>query len=184
MAKKLVIVNNTKWSTRALRSVFLKVINENIKHEGPLKHLLRVTVVNSRRQWGGFSGYAYLHSGTMRLRLPKLGLDDDDKLDVFRLGYLFEHELAHCRGYQHKGMGCLNSWASANEKYYPYLRGMSVGRQAEKLNPEVDIRRTRYERVLGRIRSWESKAKRARTALKKLAAQRTYYERNMKGGAT
>src|ERR1700745_4155338 len=66
---KLVLNNKTRWDSRALRSEFLKVINENIRFEGPLKHTIHCTVVNSTRA-RHYSGYAYLHSGRMRLRLP------------------------------------------------------------------------------------------------------------------
>src|SRR5262245_13779521 len=66
--RKLVINNKTAWDTRQLRTVFLKVINENIKFEGPLQYGIRARVVYTRR--GGYSGYAYFHSGRMTIRLP------------------------------------------------------------------------------------------------------------------
>src|SRR5262252_7682846 len=74
ISKKLNIVNRTQWPTRSLRTVMLKVLNANIKLEGPLRHPLRVTIVHSKKRWhgrGGYTGYAYLHSGTMKLRVPK-----------------------------------------------------------------------------------------------------------------
>ena len=216
---KLVIYNETAWSTRELRSVFLKVINENIKFEGPLRHTIQATIVYTRR--GGMSGYAYYHSGRMRLRLPKpspncwwcdgrktrdQGWPRDDgkegrmflsnkrnpapcnecngtgkgtdqlKLDVRKLAHLFEHELAHCRGYKHKGMCGLNGW-KVREDDYKYLDGLSVNARISKPKTIVDKKQERYKRVLARITAWEAKAKRARNALKKLEATKRYYER-------
>jgi hypothetical protein len=219
--RKLVIHNKTEWDTRALRTVFLKVINENIKHEGPLNHVIHAKVVYTRR--GGYSGYAFYHSGRMTIRLPRkdqncpecqkgkidLGWPRDDGkegrmwisdrpnhapcdkcegtgkrakpavLDTFKLGFLFEHELAHCRGYKHKGMCSLNGWQNATEKFYPYLAGITVGQRVEKPKPKVDHQQVRYQRVLASIKRWETKAKRAKTALAKLHQRRKRYEQTL-----
>lgn len=212
-ARKLVITNKTKWDTRALRTVFLKVINENIKFEGPLKHLIRCTVVDSRKRWHGrytYSGYAYLHSGTMRLRVPPptdrcqqcqdghhYRAIEDGKLvdpspcpncngtkmdpngltlDTFKLAHLFEHELAHCRGYKHKGMCSLNSW-EPRPGDYAYLDGFKVSAKFDKPKPVIDCKVVRAARIDARIKTWETKLKRAETALKKLRRQQAYYQK-------
>jgi predicted SprT family Zn-dependent metalloprotease len=222
--RKLEIDNKTEWDTVALRTVFLKVINENIKFEGPLKHVIRPTVIYTRR--GGYSGYAYYHSGRMTIRLPRkgqhcphcqkgkvdLGWPRDDgkegrmfindrpnhapcdqcdgtgkrrkpaELDIYKLAHLFEHELAHCRGYKHKGMCSLNGWQHATAVYYPYLEGITVGlkRQNEKPKPtSEDKQRQRYKAVLAAIERWERKRKRAMTALGKLSIKKRYYEKQL-----
>src|SRR5262245_40179333 len=215
--RKLVINNKTAWDTRALRTVFLKVINENIKFEGPLQHGIRARVVYTRR--GGYSGYAYFHSGTMTIRLPhprRVKSDGscpdcndgnwyraiiDDKLvdptpcptcngtakakeppksrqlDTYQVAHLVEHELAHCRGYKHKGMCGLNGWKNATASYYPYLKGLTIGLKPEKAKPVIDVTAVRATRVAARIKGWETKLKRAETALKKLRKQQKYYAR-------
>lgn len=43
--------------------------------------------------------------------------------------------------------------------------------------PKPDIKQVRYQRVLARIKQWEAKEKRAKTALKKLQESRRYYEK-------
>lgn len=60
-------------------------------------------------------------------------------------------------------------------------RGWLEGKlkRPEKPKPERNVKAERHERVLARIVTWESKLKRARTALKKLHKQRAYYERAM-----
>lgn len=176
MSRKLVIVNKTDWDTRQLRTVFLKVLNENIKYEGPLRHLIRATVKYSRYD---MSGYAYLQSGTMVLRLPRPDRGEASTLDPIRTGWLFEHELAHCRGYKHEQMSGLNTRATATVANYPYLAGIVVGVKQRKVKPPRDVKRERYDRLLCQIAAWTTKQKRATNALKKLAVKRRYYERSM-----
>jgi hypothetical protein len=45
-----------------------------------------------------------------------------------------------------------------------------------KPKPVIDVKAVRYARVLTAIKVWETKAKRAKTALRKLTAKRKYYE--------
>src|SRR5262245_9182223 len=176
--RKLVIDNQTAWDTRALRTVFLKVINENIKFEGPLLHGIKARVVYTRR--GGYSGYAFYHSGRMTIRLPHPTRSRSTEtrlpmLDIYHVAHLVEHELAHCRGYKHKGMCGLNGWKNAKASYYPYLDGLTIGLKAEKPKPVVDKTAVKTERIAARIKSWETKLKRAENALKKLRKQQRYY---------
>lgn len=52
-------------------------------------------------------------------------------------------------------------------------------RRPEKIKPEIDMKVVRAQRVAARIKTWETKEKRARTALKKLRAKQAYYERKL-----
>lgn len=52
-------------------------------------------------------------------------------------------------------------------------------KRPEKPKPAFDPKRVRYERVCRRIEMWERKARRARTALKKLARTKGYYEKTL-----
>jgi uncharacterized protein (DUF58 family) len=51
-------------------------------------------------------------------------------------------------------------------------------RRAKK--PVPDVQTVRYQRVLARIKTWESKRTRAENALKKLAQKRAYYEKTIR----
>jgi hypothetical protein len=95
-------------------------------------------------------------------------------LNTFKLAHIFEHELAHCRGYQHKGMCALNSW-KPRPGDYAYLEDFKVGVQTEKPKPIINHKAVRAARVDARIELWEAKLKRAQNALKKLRRQQTYY---------
>ena len=50
-------------------------------------------------------------------------------------------------------------------------------RRPETAKPKADPQQERYQRILARIKGWQSKEKRAATALKKLGRQRAYYEK-------
>ncbi len=52
-------------------------------------------------------------------------------------------------------------------------------RRPEKPAAVVDLRRVRYERVLVRLKTWETKRKRASTAIKKLEQARKRYEKTL-----
>ena len=55
---------------------------------------------------------------------------------------------------------------------------MAGGALRRDPKPKPDIRTVRYQRVMIRIKSWETKLKRAETALKGLYGQRAYYEKS------
>ena len=145
------IINKTQWDTRALRKVFTAVYRESVKYDGKHDWRLKITVVYARG-WGGYSGCAYLNSGTMRIRLPKPGNLRGETLDIFNLAHLFEHELAHCRGQNHDTMGKLNNWKFAVAEEYPYLdpQTHAVPLKAEKPKIRRDVQVDRHDRVAAR----------------------------------
>src|SRR6185295_8961704 len=53
-------------------------------------------------------------------------------------------------------------------------------KRTAKPKAPVDVKQVRYRALLAKIAKWESKQRRAVTALKKLKRQRTYYERVLK----
>lgn len=172
----LKVLNKTQWATRDLRRIFSAVLRDSNKWEGKLNGAVRVTVVHSRT--GSFSGYAYLNSTVMRLRVPTPDSLKGAALDVFKLAYLFEHELAHCRGYVHEDMVGLNSWKCATETNYRYVAGMTVAaKPPPKAKPKADVQVTRYLRVVAGIDKRERERAKLERALSKLAAKRRYYER-------
>lgn len=168
------IDNRTDWRTDDLRRIFSMVLArwnrmETGRRRVPSK-TLRISIVYARTSKTG-SGWAYLNSGRMRLCLPR------DGLDIRKVAFLFEHELAHCAGYDHKDMADLMSWKTADTKRYDFVEGMEVrGKEAVK-PPKTDVQIIRYERVIASRKRWETKLKRAQTALKKLKQKERYYEK-------
>jgi len=60
---------------------------------------------------------------------------------------------------------------------YVIKSGWLDGKLRPAAKPKADPKQVRYERTLASIDRWESKARRAKTALAKLAARRRYYEK-------
>lgn len=168
------ILNKTDWNTSDLRRVFALVLkrwNQIDDRKVNTKRLKNITVVNSR--WRTYiSGHAYLNSGTMRLRLPK------EAIDVKQLAFLFEHELAHCAGYEHARMGPLNSWKLVGSGRYDYVAGILVRKKEPKAaKPRPDVQIVRYQSALKTLARWQTKAKRASTGIKTYRAKVRYYEK-------
>lgn len=65
---------------------------------------------------------------------------------------------------------------------YVVASGWLAGKLKPKAKPKVELRTKRLASVLRRISSWESKLRRARTALRKLERQRRYYEKKAAAG--
>jgi len=172
------IINKTQWATRDLRRVFAAVLvrwNKIDDRKVSSRRLNNVEIVNTR--WRGPSGCAYVGSGTMTIRLPK---PEHGPLDVFKVGFLFEHELAHCAGYGHKRMGPLNHWTIAHSGRYDYLDGMTIERAEPKApKPKPDRKIVNYQRAVAALKRWESKRKRAENAAKKYRAKVRRYERGL-----
>jgi hypothetical protein len=164
------IINETEWDTRQLRRVFSAVLRESNRVEGRHNHRLRIHVARGRY----VSGYAYFNSGRMKLRLPS---PKHGPLEVFMVGWLFDHELAHCRGHRHEVMGRLNSQSHATAENYPYLVGLSLGPKLVPLKPVINLQAVRAARVAARLKAWEARQVRAERAVKKLRRQAAYYAR-------
>ena len=162
--------NATSYDGRALRSMIAATyryvcLAEGSRHWWP--HLL-VEVVYSRS--GAVSGYCSYNGGPMRLRLPRGGVGVD------RVAWLAYHEFHHCFGYRH------GSFTDANPADVAAIVGGLSYRDVLPVRPEkkmapVDLRAKRHAQVVARIETWEAKLRRAERALRKLRAQRRYYER-------
>jgi len=172
------IHNKTGWRTRDLRKVFTAVYRTVRKTEGQLGHTLKITVTHSR---GMFSGYAYLNSGIMRLSIPSPKFApagyEPGGLDVLQLAWLFDHELAHCYGHQHKVMGRLNHASYASPFNYPYLEGVTVAPVPPVIRDRANIPTARAARLSARLKAWQDKERRAARAVARLKRQLAGYAR-------
>jgi hypothetical protein len=177
------ITNHTKWNTADLRKVILAVLNQwNARETRKVsKTRLRVTVTYNRSAGRYTTGHAWLNSATMRLYVGK------NEVDVLGLANTAEHEIAHCAGYDHDHMhGYLaRAWHPTDDKRraesaarYPFLAGVAIRPKAVKpAKPKPDAQVVAYDRVIAGIARWQTKAKRAATALKKLNQRKRYYEK-------
>lgn len=86
------------------------------------------------------------------------------------------HEFAHSRGMRHTQMPKQYTWADGWKDYVAWAADMPLEVQIVE-RKAADVQQQRYARVLNLKSAWETKLKRAQTALKKLRARERYYER-------
>jgi hypothetical protein len=60
--------------------------------------------------------------------------------------------------------------------------GWLNGKLRREPKPKPDLKTVRQQRIVARIKAWETKRKRAENALKKLYKQQTYYEKTLETG--
>jgi len=129
------ITNKTSWSTADLRRVFaegLRLWNSNGDRKVPNKGLnVRVTHRKNRVRngWGRHTtGYAWIRGRTILIHVPRA--DEVDALDPRDVAFVFEHEAAHCAGFEHSQMGALNHRAPMIKTgRYDKLAGFNIRKQ-------------------------------------------------------
>lgn len=93
----------------------------------------------------------------------------------------FMSHICHRRISREPGHGLAHRRLEAEMIEYVIRSGWLDGKlkrpKKEKPQPtKADVQTVRYQRIVARIKAWETKKKRAETALKKLAKARRYYE--------
>jgi hypothetical protein len=166
------IVNKTHWRTGHLRAFIQRVALGEI--EAPARKALQVTVkYNRQKDQGSCSGRASLTQPVITIMVPSQVVDRVD------LAHTIAHELAHTRGMQHHQMNRnpqyyrIGNW----RERYAWAETMPLQRSTPKTRPKGDAQVQRYHRALASEKRWQTKLKRAQTALKKLRAKLRYYER-------
>ncbi len=187
----MIVTNCTRYPGVILRSILLAVIADVEKvraRDAPLdakcradfiRRKCRVTYVYTRN--GGCSGNASLGGGRMRLRVQR------GNVETVELIWLVRHEVYHLFGVEHGNMphsvNHRSDGASVaiGERFSELVTrlGPVLTEVAEVKKPKLgtDAKRSaKLTSIEARIKSWESKARRAENALKKLRKQRVYYE--------
>jgi hypothetical protein len=181
MEKQMKVENTSGIPTPFLRTVFTRVHNHMKKSEGKLNAwgYLRVVVKQSKTK-RGCSGYAYYNTGPITLTLARREVVFDEKvyptLTTYAIAWIFYHEAMHVYGYRHKQYTDiprkeLEALIADLPEYPPKME--------KKAKPKVDHVVKRAANVEARIKGWESKLKRAATALKKLKTQKSYYDKKL-----
>jgi predicted SprT family Zn-dependent metalloprotease len=177
------ITNTTKWQTtqiRAIVSAVMKRSPDHIKRKlivDQYRKKLHVKVVYNRQvDQGSCSGHAWFHSWSLTLKLPSQVVDRVD------MAMVIAHELAHTLGYKHQDMTGVALWNRTGNwrELYCWADELPLEKMAPKRKPKgTDLQLIRYQRLLASQARWETKAKRAKTALTKLHKQRRYYEKQL-----
>jgi dual-action HEIGH metallo-peptidase len=184
MRRRIEITNTTPWRTDDLRALILagctRVFDPDQK---PVIDVI-VKVARGRKY---VTGCATIGGTFTTLRI---GLD---VADIRLVGAVIVHELGHLRGLYHRDMRGGAKWTdagvpvrdgvSAHEQWLrandwavgmPLRRREPVQKDAPDAVTVIEGRLVHSQRLLSR---WETKAKRAATAMRKLRRRITYYER-------
>ncbi len=185
------VINKTRYSGVVLRSIFLAVVadvEKTIARDKPLfaeqrarfiRDRCQVTYVHTRGR--GCSGHASYSGGYTRLRIQK------GSVDAIGLIWLVRHEVYHLFNVRHEEMpSAVNHRTDASFAAVGELFASLIGRIGGVLaeieptkKPKLGTNEKRAAKLVSldeRIKNWESKARRAENALKKLQRQRRYYE--------
>lgn len=164
------VINDTKYDSKLLRKIICQAHNACAKYEGPYRRW-KFTKIRVRRRISSdprnTSGHAYLEGTYSCLTLPA------PKCSTRKLFDLAWHEIMHLYGYRHKQFSRYPDDKTAAE----FLKDVpEFLEEVVKEKVKVDVQDARYQNVLSSIKGWETKAKRAKTALTKLYQKKKYYE--------
>lgn len=182
---KFQIINKTKFPTRSLRAFVVRAYPIAVGCAGPKRVAgferavgrIRITLARSNRRGNGHStGHAYLNSGRAHVGIA----DAPNKRDVARV---LAHEFGHCFGMMHSEMSGGPLWGigmseEQSARIYGWADALPLEHKPPKRKPVGDERRAlKLARVASRLKAWQSKRKRAESAIKKLTVQKRRLER-------
>lgn len=178
---KFTIDNRTRFPTRALRRYVVRAYRIARDAAGPTRTAnferqfdqIKITLARSNRWHGAATGHAHYFSPIAHVGIPDTGKGRN-------IARTIAHEFAHCLGMRHPEMthGPLDSgWRSAridggeqDARVYGWADSIPlVARTPRPRSLPLDQRRVRdLMRTRAAIARWQTKAKRAANALKKL----------------
>lgn len=176
-ARRMRVINKTKWRTDQLKAIAQRVAKDELDPEKAKR--ITITFVSTRPKYGAraySSGYcSYLGGNNIIVRLHHTLQNKTD------LGMVLAHEMAHARGMNHKQMRNAPRYNRVGNyrEVYAWAEAMPLEVKPKRAKAPVDIQAVRHKRILAATKRWETKLKRAQTALKKLRAQDRYYSRAM-----
>ena len=173
-ARRMRVINKTNWRTDQLKAIAQRVAKDELDPEKAKRMTITFETTRPRYKRAYSSGRChYLGGNSIIVRLHK---DLQNKTD---LAGTLAHEMAHARGMDHGQMRNSPRYSRVGNyrEIYAYAEAMPLEHKPRKTRPAVDIQAVRHQRTLASIKRWETKLKRAQTALKKLRAQDRYYSK-------
>lgn len=171
------VINETKYDTRYLRSLFLKcekyIFKTYLVHGENSRR--RVTVKHTKSD--RVRGYAWYHSASMVLKLPRptatrYGHKYENHVNARSVARVYLHEIGHNIGLRHDQMGCISnidvSWCP-NE-----IIPQKTERPAK---PKPNIIELRAAKAQAKLEEWTKKLNRAKTYVKKYQRKVKYYQK-------
>src|SRR5215472_14739094 len=173
--RRLRVINKTHWRTDHIRAFVNRVAQEELD---PEKRKGYVVYIEYAHGHGFSSGHAPYGGNHITVRLSS---GNNGKLpSKTDFAGVIAHEMAHTRGMHHwqmQGDRYQRGHGEQLERYkarYAWAEELPLEKKSVRAKT-ADIQEVRHTRTLESIKRWESKLKRAQTALKKLRAQDRYY---------
>lgn len=166
------IVNRTAYRTDQLRAFAVRARAEVFGDD--LKRLV-VTFRPARKH---HTGYAYVGGTNSVVRVPA-----PDHLDRQKLAQVLKHELAHnagARGERWMRASRWHGWGAGWRETVTWALDLPLDVAAPATAPgKTEATENALAALAARRAKWIAKAKRAATALRKIARSQTYYERKL-----
>jgi len=168
--------NRTHYDTAALRSLLCAVHTGEAGHRGRLRTWDTLVVrIRYRRQGNRkYTGHAFLNGRKSVLSVPR------GQLDILEFAALWRHELWHLYGLRHRDYTPTVLYCKPESVVGMVEPGtlVEVAPTKKVVSPD-DERTARVKSLVDRLKRWESKRKRAETAITKIRRSLRYYERQI-----
>jgi len=171
---RMKLINKTQWQTRDLRAIISRVAKDELE-PAKRKHVT-FTVVYGHR--GGSSGYATIGGYNAKIRIAA---EDPDLIDF---AYTTGHECGHLRGLRHGAdMHCARYSRKHGDHraFYSWAAELPLRKKAPITKKRVV---DKYAKTIYALARWQTKLKRAKTAIRKLERRKAYYTRRLPVAAT
>lgn len=173
------IVNETHWQTAQLRAFVTRVALAEL--EPAKRKVVTIRFVHSRTR--GPSGYATVNGTSCTVRVPRRDVNKP------ALAKVIAHEFAHLRGWEGGRSNELFMRGTARygyrgnyQEYYAWTNDLPLDVQPPKPKNAIPPEQKDEKKIAGiqaALKRWESKKKRAETALKKYRRKLKYYEKKV-----
>ena len=163
--KKFILNNRTHWSSRDLRQfVYFGLQDKGVIDQADNQQWTIVIMYGRSR--GDITGVAWPRLYKIQLNIPKA------TIPMVRLGQVFEHEIDHMLGLNHRDM------APHFELEVPWVEGEVIRRATAQRKParqECSKKKENRCRVL--LTTWERKLKQAERKVRKYRGKVRYYDK-------
>jgi hypothetical protein len=177
------IINKTQYRTDQISALIRRVAQDELE-PGQLAKA-RVTIIYSRGRSLGNCYYGTMRNPRvwMTLKVPR----PPAPLDPVIYAKVIAHELGHAKGFKHADAIMKTNrygWVDGWKERYAYAAALPIELKPDRPKPAVDEQRQKkLSHSLRMVKRWESKVKRAQTALKKWQRRAKAQEKRATGAS-